>query len=98
MQAKLTNFVGTYERVGSSKLVKVDSQQQVEFIVGTRKEPTMKKPKEYLICSIDKGRPQYFSSIYNRGNYKQVEYGGVLYTLHEEQGQVILKLKEDAGQ
>lgn len=85
-------FTGCYTVKGASKWAKQDDAgQQIEFIVSQRKQPTAKKPKDFLLYRIGNSRPQYFSSIYsNDTGQKWVEYGGVHYSLDIKPQQVCI--------
>lgn len=93
--AKVTNLAGCYKIKGHSKWVKDSTDNPLEIIVGQRKQPTVKKPKEFLLFREGTGRPNYLSSIYTSDTGKQfIEFGGVHYTLEFKLKQVCIQYME----
>lgn len=80
--AKVRNLAGCYQIKGHSKLVKqTDDGQSLELIISERQHPTVKKPKQFIVCRMPDNSRVYVSSIYvSDTGVKHIEHAGSHYS------------------
>jgi len=80
--AKISDFRGIYKKQGNS-FVRSFDDQVLKMIIAHRKgeNSTASKPKDFILFSNGRSRPQYWSSLYptDAGNIYSAEYAGTYF-------------------